>query len=207
VTDTVARRLVLASQSPRRIHLLQEAGYEFITEAADIDEQKAASSVMPSEMAIQIALAKADAIAIKFPDDVILAADTIVALGDWVIGKPRDAEHARKIIELLSGATQVVITGVAVVCRAMEFARLGRVMSAVQMRSLTPAEIDRYIASNLWQGKAGGYGIQDPEPLVKCISGDPTNVIGLPMKKTMEMLADAGIKSGNPPAAGSSNPT
>jgi septum formation protein len=207
VSNPVARRLVLASTSPRRIHLLGKARYKFVYEPADIDEQKVAPSVLPSEMAMQIARAKAEKVGAKYPEDVILAADTIVALGDWVMGQPRDAEHAKKMIELLSGTTQIVITGVSVVCLADHFARHARVMSAVQMKSLTTAQIDRYIASKLWEGKAGGYGIQDPEPLVKCLGGDPTNVIGLPMKKTKEMLAEAGIMPGDPPADSSDQTT
>src|SRR5207248_4923808 len=134
-----------------------------------------------------------DFVSAKFPDDVILAADTVVALGDWIIGKPRDATHARQIVELLAGATHIVITGVAVVCRATGFARHTRDMSSVQMRVLTPKELDAYVESNLWEGKAGGYGIQDPDPIVRCVQGDPTNVIGLPMKKTKQLLAEAGI--------------
>ena len=67
-------------------------------------------------------------------------------------------------------------------------------MSSVQMHVLTPQKLDRYIESKLWEGKAGAYGIQDPEPIVRCMWGDPTNVIGLPMLKTKQMLADAGIR-------------
>ena len=189
------RRLVLASASPRRIKLLEDARYRFVVEPANIDEENVPAGTMPIEFAMHLARAKADAVAPRFPDDVILAADTVVAFGDWIIGKPRDAEHARSVIELLTGTTHIVITGVSVVCRASGFTQHTRVMSSAQMNSLTPAQIDRYIESKLWEGKAGGYGIQDPEPIVRCRWGDPTNVIGLPMKKTAELLTMAGISS------------
>jgi septum formation protein len=148
---------------------------------------------MPIDLAMRLSRAKADVVLAQFPDDVILAADTVVAFGDDVIGKPRDAAHARKIIELLSGTTHIVITGVSVVCRAAAFAHHIRVMSAVQMQVLSSKDLDAYIESNLWEGKAGGYGIQDATPIVRCLQGDITNIIGLPMQRTKQLLAEAGI--------------
>jgi septum formation protein len=188
-----ARRLVLASSSPRRMRLLEEAGYRFVVEPANIDEENLPGPTMPIDFAMHLARAKADVVAAKFPDDVILAADTVVAFGDSIIGKPRDAAHARSIIDLLAGTTHIVITGVSVVCRASGFAQHMRVMSSVRMQTFTPAKLDQYIESKHWEGKAGGYGIQDPEPIVRCLWGDPTNVIGLPMTKTKQLLAEAGI--------------
>lgn len=199
------RRLVLASASPRRIHLLQKARYHFVIEPANLHEAAHAKSTMPIDVAQELARAKADVVAQRFPGDVILAADTVVALGDWIIGKPRDAAHARSIIELLSGTTHIVITGVSVVCRDTGFARHTRAMSSVRMNSLTPQGIARYIARNLWQGKAGGYGIQDPDPIVKCLWGDPTNVIGLPMIITKALLTEAGILPDDQSADGASS--
>jgi septum formation protein len=189
-----ARRLILASASARRIHLLDSARYGFEVEPAHVDEENYPPTTMPIDLAMHLARAKADVVSTKYPDDVILAADTVVAFGDWIIGKPRDPAHARSIIELLSGTTHIVITGVSVVCIGSDFAQHARVMSLVRMKSLSTAELDRYIASNLWEGKAGGYGLQDPEAIVKCAWGDPTNVIGLPMIKTKQMLTDAGVR-------------
>ena len=193
------RRLVLASASPRRMRLLDEARYNFVVEPAHLDEEMHAKSTMPIDLAMELARAKADLVSAKFPDDVVLAADTVVALGDWIIGKPRDAAHALKIIELLAGATHIVITGVSVVCRATGFAQHTKDMSSVQMNVLTAKELDAYIESKHWEGKAGGYGLQDPQPIVRCLHGDPTNVIGLPMKKTTKLLAEAGIVAWNSP--------
>ena len=194
MSNDPVRRLILASSSPRRQHLLREARFEFEIDPADIDESNIPSNLLPSDAAIYLAKAKAEVVATRHPDDVVLAADTIVAFGDRMIGKPKDAADAQRILDLLSGTTHIAITGLCVICRASGFVRQARVMSAVKMKSLTPNEIEHYIESNLWQGKAGGYGIQDPHSLVKSTVGDVTNVVGLPMDKTAELLAEAGIR-------------
>lgn len=193
-------RLILASASPRRQQLLRQAGYDFVVQPADIDENNVDAQLLPVDVAMHLAQAKADALALAHPEDVILAADTVVAFGDRVLGKPLDADHARQMLALLAGTTHTVITAVAVVCRAQGFHRVVRVMSAVRMRALSREEIDRYIATGQWQGKAGGYGIQDPDPFVTRIAGSQSNIVGLPLKATVALLTEAGIKPVNPPS-------
>jgi len=186
-------RLILASASPRRQQLLHEAGYEFVVRPADIDEDAAASGMLPSEAAEHLALQKARSVAPLFPYDIVLAADTVVAFGDALLGKPADAEDARRMLRLLSGTTHIVITGVAVVHSAAGLTLNTRVMSAVHMRQMSVEEIARYVGSNQWQGKAGGYGIQDNDPFVTRVSGCYTNIVGLPMPETRRLLAKAGV--------------
>jgi septum formation protein len=123
----------------------------------------------------------------------VLAADTVVALGNESLGKPADAADARRLLSLLGGTAHEVITGVAVVRAAIDLTLHARVTSAVQMRALTAAEMDAYIATGDWQGKAGGYGIQDQDPFVTRMSGCLTNIVGLPMTHTRQLLAQAGI--------------
>ena len=185
--------LVLASASPRRASLLKEAGYQFSVQAADIDERAIAGSLPPIEMAEKLALAKAEFVGGRFPDHVVLAADTVVALGDLAVGKPTDPSEARAMLQLLSGTTQMVITAVCVHRQSASLARMDHVISAVRMAPLSASEIDAYIASGQWQGKAGGYGIQDPDPFVERIRGCRTNIVGLPMKTTARLLESAGI--------------
>jgi septum formation protein len=187
-------RLILASASPRRAAILRDCGYQFITHPANINEENFPLGQLPSEVARNLAIAKADAVSAEHPNDVVLAADTIVAFGDRIIGKPKDAKDAQKMLELLSGTTHIVITGVAVQRRSTSFIRHGRVMSAVRMRRMTPQEISRYVESGEWQGKAGGYGIQDPDPFVTRISGSHRNIVGLPMTMTRQFLSEAGIE-------------
>lgn len=198
-------RLILASASPRRQQLLRDAGYEFTVESASIDEDAAAleltaRDLAPGDLAEYLARLKAGAVASRFPDNVVLAADTVVAFADTVLGKPRDAADARRMLSLLGGTVHSVITVVAVVQASANFSRHARVLSAVHMRSLTEQEIAQYVASNQWQGKAGGYGIQDPDPFVTRTSGCLTNIVGLPMHTTAEMLSEAGIARTKRPA-------
>ena len=186
------RRLVLASASPRRQQLLREAGYEFAVFPANIDEDSY-PNLMPIELARHLSFEKAKAVAGRFPNDVVLAADTVVAFGDRALSKPEDAEDARRMLKLLSGTTHIVITGVTLMQKESEVQQTRAVMSAVRMRPLTPEEIDGYIASNQWEGKAGGYGIQDQDPFVTKMSGSHTNIVGLPMELVEKMLGEANI--------------
>jgi septum formation protein len=185
--------LILASGSPRRQELLREAGYEFLVSPADIDESVYPPGSSPAEIAEHLAVAKARAVAARFPNDVVLAADTVVALGNDALGKPSDAADARRLLSLLGGTAHEVITAVVVVHAAANLRLQARVTSAVHMRVLTAAEADAYIATGDWQGKAGGYGIQDQDPFVTRTSGCHTNIVGLPMTTTTRLLAEAGI--------------
>ena len=160
---------------------------------ADIDESNHPPDLLPGEIAEHLAFEKAQAVAERVPDGVVLAADTVVALGDRPLGKPVDAGDARGMLRLLGGTTHQVITGVCVVRRATNFVSHSRVTSSVHMRPLTDAEVEAYVASGEWQGKAGGYGIQDDDPFVTRISGCHTNIVGLPMTDAARLLAEAGV--------------
>ena len=186
-------RLILASASPRRRELLHAAGYEFEVHPADIDEDKQPPQILPADLAQRLAQLKAYAIADRFPNDVVLAADTVVAFGDKPLGKPPDDAAATKMLELLSGTTHIVITGVVIMHKAAGVTRSARVMSAVRMKMLSNDEIRRYVEGGQWQGKAGGYGIQDDDPFVTRMSGCHTNIVGLPVPETRRLLAIAGV--------------
>jgi septum formation protein len=200
-------KLILASASPRRQQLLTEAGYTFTIDPPDLEETFP-TGMLPSDVARHLAEQKCKLIAARYPDAVVLAADTVVAFGDKILGKPKDAADARKMLQLLSGTTHLVITGVCVIHLEESHQRLIRVMSAVKMRPLSPTEIDRYIATNDWQGKAGGYGIQDADnfpsdlphktPFVIKQAGSKTNIVGLPMSVTKQLLTEAQIHPTKP---------
>jgi septum formation protein len=186
------RRLVLASASPRRQQLLREAGYEFAIFPANIDEDSYLN-LMPIELARHLSFEKAKAVAGRFPHDVVLAADTVVAFGDRPLGKPEDADDARKMLTLLSGTTHIVITGVTLMQKESEVQQTRAAMSAVRMRMVSADEINAYIATGQWEGKAGGYGIQDQDPFVTKMSGSHSNVVGLPMELVEKMLREMNI--------------
>ena len=187
-------QLVLASASPRRRELLLAAGYEFEVHPADVDEDDFPPQSLPSDVALGLARRKAEAMSERFPDRVVLAADTVVAFGDHILGKPHDAADARNMLRLLAGTTHVVITGVAVIHTLANFDKAAKVLSAVHMRPLTDGEVNAYVATNEWVGKAGGYGIQHKDPFVRKIGGDFSNIVGLPMKLATRLLLEAGIR-------------
>jgi septum formation protein len=171
---------------------------------AQIDENDYPAGMLPSHIAPYLAQAKCRAVAPLHPESVVLAADTVVSFGDQPIGKPVDEADARRMLQLLSGTTHLVITGISVMHEAANFAKTTRVMSAVRMRLLSKAEIDRYLATGDWQGKAGAYGIQDSDnfpadhqgagPFIARQAGSKTNIVGLPMTATKQLLAEAGIR-------------
>jgi septum formation protein len=181
---------VLASASPRRRDLLSQLGLRFTVAAADLDE-----TPLPSEAADlyvrRLAQEKARAVAARFPSAWVLAADTTVALGPELLGKPRDAAEARQMLSRLSGKTHNVYTGVALAGRtnAATVVRTG-----VTFRTLTAGEIDWYVGTGEPLDKAGAYAVQGRGGfLVAAVEGSPTNVIGLPLGETLELLTQAGV--------------
>ena len=183
--------LVLASASPRRIELLALIG---ITpdriDPADIDETPLKDET-PSRLAVRLARTKAQAVAARAPDAVVLAADTVVAVGRRLLEKPADAAEAEKFLRLLSGRNHRVFTGVAVATGQTVRHRV--VDTRVAIKRLSDAEIADYVAGGDWKGKAGGYGIQGPAAaFVLSIIGSHPAVMGLPLPETVNLLAGAG---------------
>lgn len=174
--------LILASGSPRRRELLLSAGVKFDVRPADVDE-----SVRPGEDPRAYALRVATDKALAVAGDLVLAADTVVALGDTVLGKPRDVEDARRTLERLSGRTHRVFTAVVLGTRGRLKSRV--CSTAVTFRLLTVADIDRYVSTGEPMDKAGAYGIQGlGGSLVDRVRGSYTNVIGLPLRETLALL-------------------
>ncbi|ATB37559.1 septum formation inhibitor Maf [Cystobacter fuscus] len=184
-------RLVLASASPRRRELLGQLGLTFEVSAADIDE-----TPQPGEPAgayvLRLAQEKARVVALRHPDAWVLAADTTVALGEALLGKPRDAAEARDMLGRLSGRTHEVYTGVALAGPGAGQSTLVR--TRVTFRALSPGEIAWYAGTGEPLDKAGSYAMQGKGGfLVASVEGSPTNVIGLPLGETLELIARAGV--------------
>ncbi len=195
----LTRPLVLASGSPRRIGLLREAGLPFeVVEAPPETEGRVDPSLPPGDAAERRALAKASWAAEGRPGTFVLGADTVVVLGGEVLGKPRDAQDARRMIERLSGRTHEVITGFALVGDGVR--RLARVETRVRFRPLDAEAIARYVATGEPMDKAGAYAIQGGGGgLVDRVEGSYTNVVGLPLPEVLAALAECGALEDAPP--------
>jgi len=183
--------LVLASASPRRIELLALIGIKpDRIDPADIDETPERDET-PSRLAVRLARSKAGVVAARSPEAVVLAADTVVAVGRRLLEKPADEVEATKFLTLLSGRNHRVFTGVAVAHGGKVISRV--VDTRVTFKVLSPAEIADYVAGGDWRGKAGGYGIQGPAgAFVVRIVGSHPAVMGLPLFETVNLLAGAG---------------
>lgn len=187
--------LVLASASPRRIELLALIG---ITpdriDPADIDETPQKDET-PARLAVRLARTKAQAVSARSPDAVVLAADTVVAVGRRLLEKPVDEAEAERFLRLLSGRNHRVFTGVAVATGDRITHRC--VDTRVALKRLSDTEISDYVAGEDWRGKAGGYGIQGPAAafVLKIIGSHPA-VMGLPLPETVNLLAGAGWRQG-----------
>ena len=189
-------RLILASASPRRLDLLGQVGIApHAVAPAEIDESPLARE-LPRACALRLAEAKAAAVWAS-PEDVVLAADTVVAVGRRMLGKPADAAEAARFLTLLSGRRHRVVTGIAVRRGDRQWGRA--VETAVRFRRLDAGEIEAYLASREWEGKAGGYAIQGRAGgFVPWIGGSYSNVVGLPLVETLALLEAAGIEAGAP---------
>ena len=183
-------RLILGSASPRRRDLLAQIGVvPDAIRAADIDETPGRGE-LPRPYCLRMAVEKARAVPAA-PEDLVLAADTTVALGRRILGKPADAAEAAAFLVALGGRRHRVITAVALRRGARQWTRA--VESGVKMKRLSDAELNAYLASGEWQGKAGGYGIQGlAGAFVPWLSGSFTGVVGLPLAETAALLAAAG---------------
>ncbi len=183
-------RLILGSGSPRRHELLAQLGVVADDiRPPDIDEDPRKGE-LPRPYCVRLAREKALAIEAS-DEEIVLSADTTVAMGRRIMGKPADADEARGFLKALSGRRHRVVTAMAV--RRGDKVWERDVVTQVKLKHLSDAEIDAYIASGDWQGKAGGYGIQGPAgAFVPWISGSFTAVVGLPLSETANLLVAAG---------------
>jgi septum formation protein len=188
-------KLVLASASPRRLDLLRQIGIvPDHVEPADIDEMPQRGE-LPAGHVVRLAEAKARAVQPRHPDAFILAADTIVACGRRILPKAEDEATARACLTMLSGRRHRVYGGVALLTPAGDLA-IRRVVSQVAFKRLSEKEVAAYLASGEWHGKAGGYAIQGrAAALISWIAGSYSNVVGLPLYETAQLLAGRGYRA------------
>jgi septum formation protein len=184
--------LILASASPRRLDLLARIGV--VPDAvipAGIDESVPRGE-LPRDHALRLATEKAQAVAAREADALVLAADTVVAVGRRILPKVEDEDTLRACMKLLSGRRHRVMTGVALAAPGQAL-RTRLVETVIAMKRLSPQEIDFYAARGEWRGKAGGYALQGyGEVYVRHIAGSYSNVVGLPLAETRNLLKAAG---------------
>jgi septum formation protein len=206
-----APRLILASGSPQRRRLLADAGYSFdLLPPREHVECGICSAGGPAALVTELAMSKALDVAAQLRErgqlsdaaTVILASDTVAECGGEVLGKPADEAHARSMLERLRGSVHRVYSGV---CAWRPFAAepaaapdVRLAVSELRMDEISDAALDEYLASGLWRGKAGAFGYQDRAGWLHLISGNESNVVGLPMELASVMLAAQGVR----PAAG-----
>jgi septum formation protein len=194
----LTRPLILASRSPQRRAILEQLGVAFEVRVPDVDELTAGP---PHEVALENAYRKATAIATGVPDALVLGADTIVALGANLYGKPASPGEAQTTLRALSARRHQVIGGICLIDQGHP--QTAAATTTVEFRALTDGLIDWYVESREWEGRAGGYAIQGRgAALVASIEGDYLNVVGLPVATLLELrpgLLDAYKRWDGPP--------
>jgi septum formation protein len=185
---SISAPLVLASASPRRRQLLAEAGYLFEVDPSGIDEREPDGAVSAGVYASLLAWQKAEEVARRRRSGLILAADTVCAVGPEILNKPRDRADAERMIRLQEGHDTDVISGICLYRADLQEWVGATEVSVVRFRPLSDLERALYIDSGRWHGKSGGYGVQDGDPFVTVIRGSFSNVVGLPMERLGQLL-------------------
>lgn len=187
-------KIILASNSPRRLTLLRQIGIDPVVIPSHVPEyiQEGES---PEDSALRLATAKAREVVGRFMEGFIIGADTVVVVDSEQLGKPADERDARRMLRLLSGRSHSVITGLAVIDAKRSEVKTTIVRTTVRFKQLTEEEIDAYIATGDPMDKAGAYGIQGrAAAFIEGIEGCYSNVVGLPLSELVEMLKSFGWK-------------
>ncbi len=183
-------KLILASRSPRRRELLTEAGYSFeILVPDEAAECGVCSRETPEQFVARLARQKAADVVPRVASGLVLACDTVAECDGQILGKAATEDHARQMLRLLSGREHRVLSGLCLWNVPDGQPQVRVAVSRLRMDSLADAALDEYLASGLWEGKAGAFGYQDRMGWVHVIEGSQTNVVGLPMELLAEMLS------------------
>ena len=189
VPDEFQDNLILASNSPRRIDILNGLGFEFEVRPAGEDVERGVTHDDPFALAEVLAQKKCDAVAARFPRALVVAADTVVILDGEVLNKPEDDEEAKRFVAKLAGRTHTVVTGLAMQNRDGGISLAGSEKTRVTFRDLSSGEIESYVATGEGRDKAGSYAAQGLGSfLIRRIEGCFYNVVGLPVALLFDMF-------------------
>lgn len=185
--------IILASSSPRRSQLLEQIGVKFMVDSKEVDEN--ILDLSAEELVKTLSLRKAKAVAEKYQEGIIIGADTVVAVGGQIYGKPKDKDQAREMIKSLSGKYHEVLTAIALVDASGLRKNIQKVVSSkVYFNQLSDEEIERYLSWDEYKDKAGGYGIQGKGAvLVEKIEGCFYNIVGLPLSTLIAAFKEMGV--------------
>ena len=184
----IKKRLVLASSSPRRVALLKSLGFHFDIVPHTVEEY-IPGDILPGELVMQLAYVKAEDVARKEKNAIIIAADTVVLHGKDILGKPKDIRDAKRILSLLSNSDHDVVPGVCIMDTPSRWKVLRISRTHIKMKFISEEEIDAYIKSGEPMDKAGAYAIQGGgKKFIEHINGSLSNVVGLPLELVQEML-------------------
>lgn len=182
--------LILASSSPRRRQLLQEAGYSFVVLPPREEAEDAARPGESAEALVRrLAVQKARDVAHRVPHGLVVACDTVAECQGQILGKPADRADARRILQALRGREHQVLSGLCLWRRPDDWHDAQVERTTLVMEPLSDVELEAYLDSGAWEGKAGAFGYQDGLDWVRIVEGSASNVVGLPMERLAEMLA------------------
>jgi septum formation protein len=183
-------KLILASRSPRRRELLAAAGYRFQVQppADEAEESGTCGGESPAELVTRLAHQKAADVARRIGRGLVLGCDTVAECRGQILGKPADREHAREMLETLSGQEHRVHSGLCLWQVPDGRPDIRVAVTTLRMDELSPRQLDEYMASGQWEGKAGAFGYQDGLDWVNVVEGSESNVVGLPMELLAEMI-------------------
>ncbi len=184
-------RLILASSSPRRRELLTEAGYDFeVLPPHDSAECGICSRETPPEMVARLAWQKARDVAQRVERGIVVGCDTVAECCGLILGKPKNREHAEEMLRLLRGRVQHVYSGLCLWIRPGEEHHVQVDVTKLRMDAVSDEQLEEYLDSNLWEGKAGAFGYQDRHGWIHIVEGSESNVVGLPLELLGRMLAN-----------------
>ena len=188
-------RLILASQSTRRRQLLAAGGYEFeVILPAESAESGMCSGESAREMVVRLGRQKAEDVAVRVDEGIVIGCDTVAEYRGQILGKPRDEDHAGEMLRLLRGTEHFVHSGLCVWRRPDDLVKCASDTTTLYMHEISDAELAEYLAGDQWIGKAGAFGLQDRTGWMEIREGSESNVVGLPMellKRTLTEITDA----------------
>jgi septum formation protein len=187
--------LILASQSSRRRQLLRDAGYDFkVIVPSEFAECGVCSRESPPELVARLAFQKAKDVAPRIEQGIVLGCDTVAECQGRILGKPVDHQHAREMLQLLRGREHSVYSGVCLWYRPSDTSSVRVSRTRLAMDLISDDQLDEYLLSECWRGKAGAFGYQDRLGWIHILEGSESNVVGLPLELLEEMLGKESMK-------------